>query len=185
MSQSASDERLERVVRTMQIIVGALFAGTVFAFIILAYVRSQNPPPPPDVPLVTYIGVAFAIPPLILSFVLPKLIIAGVRKKIALGTWRAPSSRYNMPAAAVPTDDAGKLLTSFPAGLIIGAALLEGPAFFVLIAYFLEGQILSLIVAGVLMGLLVARFPTRSSVSNWLEKQLDLVAQERKPAAES
>jgi hypothetical protein len=185
MSQSAPDDRLERHVRTTQIIVCALLAGTAFAFFILSYLRAQNAAPPPDVPLVTYMGLGFAFVLAILSFVLPKLIIAGARKSIAHGTWRPPRSEYFAPPVAVPPDDAGKLLMSFQTGLVVGAAMLEGPTFFVLIAYFLEGQILSLIAAGVLMGLLVARFPTRSSVSNWLDKQLELIDLGRKPAEQN
>ena len=109
---------------------------------------------------------------------MPNFSVNGTRKRIAQGTWQPPV-RPGYPPAPVPPDDAGKLLAVYQTALIIGAALLEGATFFLAIAYFLEGQILSLIVAGVLMGLLVARFPTRSRVAGWIDRELERIDQER------
>ena len=95
---------------------------------------------------------------------------------IARGQWTPPTQAF---PAAVPPDDAGKLLFVFQSKLLIGAALLESAAFFAGIAYMLEGTTLALLLA-ILFALLVAlQFPTRFSVEQWLDQQLRLLEEER------
>ena len=157
----------------MQIIVIAMLIGCAFALVILASIRSQRPALPADkAPVFTYVGLAFALITGVLSFVMPAVITAGARTRIARGT-------FGDPRIAVPPDDTGKLLGVYNTALIVGAALLEGPTFFLAIAYFLEGQILSLVVAGVLLGALATRFPTLPRVTTWLDSQLGLIERER------
>jgi hypothetical protein len=63
---------------------------------------------------------------------------------------------------------------------IVGAALLEGAAFFLLVAYFVEGTSWTL-PAALAVWLLLAwlHFPTRSSVEHWLTEQQDEARRER------
>jgi hypothetical protein len=157
----------------MQIIVIAMLIGCAFALVILASIRSQRPALPADAaPVFTYVGLAFALITGVLSFVMPAVITAGARIRIARGT-------FGDPRIAVPPDDTGKLLGVYNTALIVGAALLEGPTFFLAIAYYLEGQILSLVVAGVLLGALATRFPTLLRVTTWLDSQMGLIERER------
>jgi hypothetical protein len=170
------DDVLGPRVRTMQIIVFALLAGGVTALVIFATLP-RTPGPLPPTPLVTYLGLACAVVATVFSFMLPSLVIAGARKRIVQGTFGSD------PRVPIPPDDAGKLLAVYTTALIIGGALLEGPTYFLLIAYYLEGQIAGLVAAGALMGVLAARFPTQARVRAWLDRQLDLLAQERQAGA--
>jgi hypothetical protein len=60
--------------------------------------------------------------------------------------------------------------------------MLEGAAFFATIAYMLERNPIALATAIVLLGALVARFPTSDRVNAWLDRQLGLLQEERQSA---
>jgi hypothetical protein len=161
----------------MQLIVVAMLVGSSSALVIFAAIQGQRPARPADaVPLVSYIGVAFAGFMLLLSFLMPLVTVAAARTRIARGS-------FGDPQMVIPPDDRGKLLEVYQTALILGAALLEGSTFFLAIAYFLEGLVLDLVAAGVLLGALAARFPTRARVVGWLERQLDLIARVRRTPA--
>ena len=173
MSQIGSENQIGPRVRSMQIIVIAMLIGAALALIILAFMRGQRAVLPGDaVPFLTYFGLGFAVFTAVLSFVLPGVIIAGARSKIAKGT-------FGDSRVVVLPDDSGKLLMVYTSALIVGAAFLEGPTFYFAIAYYLEGQILSLIGAGLLLGALAIRFPTAARVTAWIDRQLGLLEQER------
>jgi hypothetical protein len=173
MTLATDDNQLGPRVRTMQIIVVAMLVGSAFFLVICVSLHDPRPARPPDAaPLVTYMGLGFAVVTAVLSFVMPVAVVAGARNRIVNGT-------FGDPRIVVPPDDTGKLLGVYQTALIIGAALLEGPTFFLAIAYLLEGQIISLIAAGVLMGALAARFPTPARVTAWLDRQLSLIDQAR------
>jgi hypothetical protein len=157
----------------MQFIVIAMLIGGALAIIILGSMRARGTAPQGDgMPFLTYFGLGFAVFTAVLSFVLPGVIIAGARSKIAKGT-------FGDARVVVPPDDSGKLLMVYTTALIVGAAFLEGPTFYLAIAYYLEGQILSLIAAGLLLGALAIRFPTAARVTAWIDRQLGLLEQER------
>ena len=173
MPRSTDDSQLGPRVRTMQIVVVAMLVGCASALVILASIPNARPARPANAaPLVTYIGLGFAVLTAALSFVMPVAIVAGARTRIANGT-------FGDPRVVVPSDDTGKLLGVYQTALIIWSALLEGPTFFLAIAYYLEGQIPSLVAGGVLTGLLAARFPTPARVTAWLDRQLGLIDQAR------
>jgi hypothetical protein len=179
MTPSGDEEgQLAARVRTMQIIVLAMLIGSATAVIILAFLQLQRPAQPADaVPLVTYIALAFTVLTIVLSFVIPAMVIAGARRRIAKGAWQPTTSPGD--AVPLPANNTVKLLAIYHTALIMGAAWLESQTFFLAIAYFREGQILSLVAAGVLIGALAARFPTQARVAAWLERQLGLIDQER------
>jgi hypothetical protein len=189
MSDAAPSDTLPLFTRTCQIIVGALVMGVVsFLVIVLLFVprsimlapvpAAAGPagapmpaPLPAGLPIITYIALAMGISVLVLSFVVPNLIVSRARSQMAKGT--APK------IGKAEADDGAAFLPIYQTQLIIGAALLEGGAFFAAIAYMLERSPLALLAAGVLLGLLVTRVPTIERVRGWIEKQLDLLLQER------
>ena len=63
--------------------------------------------------------------------------------------------------------------------LVIAAALLEGPCFLALFAYLNEGHTASLAVAGICLLGILARFPTAGRLTDWLERQLQLIREEQ------
>ena len=124
---------------SMRIIHGALCMGMVTATVVLGMLRLNGGQPPAQLPMISYVGFGMAAVCLVLSFIVPNLLAAGFRQRIAAGT---------LP---LPGDDVG-WWAIYQARLIVGMALLEGAAFMQAIAYFLEGLPASL---GVALGLLV------------------------------
>jgi hypothetical protein len=189
MSDAIPSDTLAPFTRTCQIIVAALVMGVVsFLVVVLLFVpksmmlapvlaeagpagAAAPAPPPAGLPIISYIALAMAVSVLVLSFVVPKLIVSNARSQIAKGT--APKTGKAEEA------EAAEFLPVYQTQLIIGAALLEGGAFFAAIAYMLERSPLALVAAGVLLGLLVTRFPTTERVRAWIEKQLELLQQQR------
>jgi hypothetical protein len=81
--------------------------------------------------------------------------------------------------AGLPPGDAGSLMAVFQGKIIVGAAMLEGGAFFAAIAYLVEGGPIALALAVVLWLGIAAHFPTLPRVIGWIERQLEWLDQER------
>ena len=79
----------------------------------------------------------------------------------------------------MPAPEAGNLLAIFQRKTIVGAAMLDGGAFFAAITYMVEGGPVSLLVAVVLWLGIAAHFPTSSRVTGWIDRQLEWLEQER------
>lgn len=191
MSNVEKQSELGPITRVCQIIVGSLIAGVIwFLAIILSGLVTQNPPAGKqalsfglenwqDWP-VTTVAIVFALVGFPASFLVPRVMVEGGRRRIAQGTWTA-STPPRMPAELLATD-VGKLALIYQNQLIVGSALNEGVTFFALIAYMVEGQPVILGLAILLILGLVARFPTLGRVENWIESQQDLLLQDRQAA---
>jgi hypothetical protein len=135
--------------------------------------------------LITWAAVAITAMMLPMSMIVPGLIASQNRRNIAAGTWKPASGQYPPGSPFGPESlqsDAGKLAFVYQTQFIIGAALNEGPAFFVLVAYMLEKNPIALGLAILLLVALAARFPTRLRVSSWIDRQQELLTQERQAA---
>ncbi|MGA2703274.1 MAG: hypothetical protein ABSH35_19540 [Isosphaeraceae bacterium] len=201
MSDMTDPDALQPIIRTCQIIVGAMIMG-VATFLAIALFVTQvavNPAPAPpgggaggaaiaapgdsSLPVITYLAVASGLIVLVLSFVVPKINIARARRQIALaGPIATTEGVPPEPKQLYPAGYTGKLAQLYQTQLIIGAAMLEGAAFFATIAYMLERNPIALATAIVLLGALVARFPTSDRVNAWLDRQLGLLQEERQSA---
>lgn len=171
--QQQQQQQLDAIVRTSQIILAALAMGIVmFAGIVLLGIPGDKPA---EGRLLSMIAVAVGASNLVLCLVVPGVIAAGNRRKIAAGAWPAAEQ----PAAGAQTDF-GRLAMVYQVKMIIGAALLEGGCFLALCAYMIERQLSSLAVAAVLLAALLAHFPTRRRVEAWIEDQLRRVDEERR-----
>jgi hypothetical protein len=103
-----------------------------------------------------------------------------VRRTIAREAPPATTARKaSEPAQVYPAGDTGRLLPVYTTQLIMGAAINEGMAFFAAIAFMLERHPIALGTAIVLLGGLVARFPTVDRVNAWIDRQLGLLQAER------
>ena len=136
--------------RTMQIIAGSLLVGvTAFLGIVLYIVLVQNhghgAAPPPDVPMISWMAVAMLSITAPLAFIIPRILTRSALRRIVAGTWQMPGG---VPPAVYATEG-DKLMAVRQTTLIVGLALLEGPAFFGCLAYLLEGQPLALGVVAV------------------------------------
>ena len=183
MVDSSWQDELTRPLRTLQIVVGALVAGTV---VFLGIVLALGPGAPQQQGAggfsMTNVAMVFVVAVLIVRAIVPGAITAAGRRKIADGTWTLPPAQSGpgwMPEFLKRTGDAGKLTCVFMTRTIVAGALIEGATFFMLIAHMLEQTPLSLIVAAVLIAGLLLHVPTRARLIGWIEDQLVQIEQQR------
>lgn len=168
MSNMTDSDALLPFTRTCQIIIGALVMGVVsFLVIVVLFIRLEKPLDPP---IITYVALAMGASVLAMSFFVPGAVITQMRRQIAKGA--APPSGKSPEEKTV-------LLPIYQTQLIIGAALLEGGAFFATIAYMLERKPIALAAAGVLLGVLLTRFPTIDRLRGWIDRQTETMLEER------
>jgi len=175
---------LTPVLRTMQIVVGALVAGcAMFLVVVLVVAPTMAADRRQDMPLITYVATGFAVVSLIVRAVVPGIVVTLGRRRILNGNWPMPASRGGSQPINVEfierTGDAGRLAVLSLNRTIIAAAMLEGAAFFALVAYMIERLPLALVVAVALIVGVALHFPTRSRLVHWVEDQLALIEQER------
>ena len=176
-------------VLTLQIVVAALVAGCLFFLAIVVFMVQIRDAQAVggDSPLMTYIGMGFACTFVVARVVILRIIESRARKRIADGTWQVPESLQPLQhpvnakwvEQAERLGDRGKLLIVMHIRTIVGAALLEGSAFFLLITYLIEQSPLALAAAIVLIIGVALHFPTRSSAVHWIEDQLAAIKQLR------
>ena len=168
------DQLIAKRVFTMQVINLALVMGVVVFLGIVIYMvygpqQGRGSRPGEELPIISLVAAAMLVPGAILSFLLPGIFVNVALGKIAAGTWRPPQG-------ADPKDfesDAAKLLVARQMGLVIGLALLEGPAFTACVAFLMEAHIWALALAMVALILLLVRFPTQGGMRVWTQEQLD------------
>ena len=190
-----------RLLRTAQVIVGALIAGVVFFAAVLFVVLRPSVQPLDGGTIVSGVMALFACAAAVAGFFVPGLFVRESSRKIAEGTWQSNMSQSsvmgmqqtkdvdgesegdgNTPRSSGPIRDAdeGKLHQVYLVKTIIGAALLEGGAFAALMAFLLEGQVYSVVLAGLLLLGIAFSFPTRTRLTDWLEQELRHVQEFRK-----
>jgi hypothetical protein len=151
------------MLRVMRIIHASLCLGLiVFLIVVLAVRGSGTMAPPPEVPIISYIAVAFAVIQGAASFLLPLLLEV---------VWRKQAAQSGAPAK---TNSFWWIY--YQTRMIMRAALLEGAGFFLAIAYLVEGQAFTIAAAVILLGLLLLLRPTRDSVDQWVQVQRDAVS---------
>lgn len=177
-------DAVQGVVRTAQIIVGAMVAGVTFFCVLVTTVLSDARQPGAGagpivlgLPLITAMAVGFGLLSLVASLVVPKVVVEGglraIAKGASLGDMKLAESGQRQ---VYPASDVGRLLPLFQTQLIIASALNEGAAFFGAIAYLIEGRAAAIAVAGTMVALILGRFPTLDRVQGWLDAQLERLA---------
>jgi hypothetical protein len=177
MLTDAQQTYLRIVVRTQQIIVGALamgvwlFAGAVF--FIGADLQDKGQP---AAPILTYLAAGAAVVAVVAWGVVPGMVAGRMRDAIVAGTGDQLTLK---PFAAGELGDVGPLAGVYQGRVIVGAAILEGAAFFNLVTYMLEGQVINLAVAGVLVVVMLCAMPTYGRLENWIQSELTSIEQLR------
>ncbi len=170
-------EYLKTIARTTQIIVLGLTAGVVTFGVIAVVVGDrapQNAQPAPA--FIAYLAIAVACVALVASLVVPALVATNARRRIVAGLPAMPNPRVSLPPEL---GDVGPLGAVYQTRLIIGAAILEGAAFFNLVVYIVGGYVPNLVAAAVMLAAILSLFPTRSRVEDWIENQLRVIEQLR------
>ena len=169
----------DKVLRTMQIIAGALIAGVLsFAGVASFFAFGQQVPVQPGgggrgIPqnahdVVMYIAMGFAAVAVVMSFVLSNFVatsgVKGVAKMAQDGTSTGPKELF------------GRLLVVAQTKMILAMAPIEGAAFFNLIAYIITKSLIPpAVVAGLLM-VMAVHFPSKLKLARWLEDQQRLLS---------
>ncbi|MBN2477537.1 MAG: hypothetical protein JXB62_23220 [Pirellulales bacterium] len=174
---------LSPVLRVHQIVVAALLTGCLmFLVITLVIGSSVAEGMEQESTLITFTSLGFAVVALLVRTVVSGVIVARGRRSILRGTWRLPRGRDGQPISAEfieRTGDAGKLAVLSLQRTIVGAAVLEGAAFFTLVAYLIEQSPLALGAAALLIVGVGLHFPTQGRLVQWIADQLTLLEQER------
>jgi hypothetical protein len=199
MSMTSDQDAIRPVIRQGQIIVVALIVGVVVFLVIATMVDlGPNPgaaaggagagaqgagQPSQTVPFITYSALAFGAFLLPMSFILPDLVAKNQRQAIIVG--KGTSGTNPKPSlTSATTSQATKTAAvdmdlAYLNQLIVGAAMLEGAAFFGGVAYLVERNPIALAVALVLLAALVARFPTANLAERWTERQREKLREEQ------
>ncbi|NQT36804.1 MAG: hypothetical protein HQ581_04910 [Planctomycetes bacterium] len=186
MPETQWREEIVRPVRTLQIVTVALVTGCVVFLAVAMFIRlGENDPAQAAAPVPTfgYALLVFVATALLARAIAPRWLVSAARRKIAEGTWKPPQQTGGGSPISdeflAKTGDAGKLCCVFMTKTVVGAALLEGAAFFSLIAYLAEGATLSLAMAAGLIIAVALHFPTLGRAVGWIERQLSLLDQQR------
>jgi hypothetical protein len=165
--------RFQALVRTQQIITGAIISGLVaFSVIVLTMPTPAGQGVDGERgPIVSYVAAAVGVMNLALAFVVPALVLHGGLRRMAAGVSASPDSLG---------DEAAALLNLRQTAHIVTLGLLEGAGFLGCIAYLLEGHAVGMTIAGVMVGLMLALFPTVGRVRAWLEKHEQRLIEMRK-----
>jgi hypothetical protein len=166
-------ERLRPSVRTLQIVIGALAFGVASFAVVAIVIRALNPQPGGDAGVLALVGYAMAPIGLVLSRVMQAMVIKGSRQQIIAGTYAKPTG----PLAEL--SERGALFTVYQSSLLVGGALLEGPAFVCITAFLIEGSWPALVLAGGLLLALLAMLPRTERVTQWIEAQHRLLNEEK------
>ena len=146
---------------TMQLIAAALMIGVVtflgvVLFLVFVLQNGQGQLPPGNVPFVSLVAIALFAINTPLALFLPNQIVKSALRQMA---------------RAGKQSDMDQLLSLRQTTMLIGWAMLEGTAFCACIGFLLDADVGSLIVVGLNLLLMLALFPTRNRVRNWLDKQ--------------
>ena len=169
-------ENLAGPVRVMQIIVFALTMGL---FFFLAIVCLAAPGGMGGVfgalPMLTSVGLGLAVTMIVVRWIVLQVATANARRGILRG---ASDANRGKSSTEQPDRTVGQLVAFYQTRMIIGAAMLEGVAFFLLVAYMVEHSPWSLVAAIVMILGVAAHFPTQGRVAEWVERQTYLLQQE-------
>ncbi len=167
-----------------QLIVAAMLCG-VLTFLAIALVLVQFsviPAITDTAPLMTVVLLAFAAGAVGARIIVPQRMASQARRKIREGTWQLPqtgSAQAGTIELLERTGDAGKLWVVYMARTIVSVALTEGIAFFACVAYLTEQSLVALGVAVVMAAWIAVRIPTKAGAIYWIERQLQLMEEER------
>ena len=143
-------------------------------------VPREAAPIDPNLPILTYAAIGFAVIALIVRLIVPGVIASTTRRKIIAGTWRLPAHAPARTAAFVErTGDAGKLAMAFLTGRSWPPRCWKASRSSRWWPICSSVRRWSLILAGAMILGLLAQMPTQGRLVAWIEGQLGLIEQER------
>jgi hypothetical protein len=159
--------------RAMRIITLSLVAGVVF-FAVVVMVLYRRPALDAagigidGKSLFTPLALFFTLAAIMVSSILPPRLVQKGLQQIASDLGPAITTQ---PAGPVHPEVERRLFELFQTTHISTLAPLDGAAFFCVISFMLEGKVLLLILALLLLGRILAAYPSESKLDGWLEQR--------------
>ena len=159
MNELTADQSAGKVVRTAQILRGAMLMGTLVIAGVLLTIR-QEPAVDANAEVLVAIGLAAAVGTMVAAFVVPRLLSGGTMDFDAGGA---------SISSGVPPGIAGAA-GAWTTGTIVRGAILEGGIVINLVLWFISGSWILLAAAATGWVLLAATFPTRMGWEDFLHQ---------------
>lgn len=168
-------EHLAGISTVLQIIVLALVFGVVtFAFVVFFVLVEDGGKA--EQGIISIIAACTTLVAIVAAEVVPRIIRSNMRQAIVKGK---PLGTSSGEAISNDMGDVGSLAAVFQTTTIVGAAILEGAAFFNLVAYMLEHQTINLMCAALLVVAILFKRPNRSKLEGWVEDELKSIEELR------
>jgi hypothetical protein len=165
-------DHIQRVARTVQIIVGAMGIGVASFFgIVILLVQQRAQFAWAGSRVLTYLSIAVALLVTVAYIIVPRLIADRMRQAIVDGKSDDWGIVKNMPNAD-KLGDLAPIMMIYQTRMIVGIALLEGAAFFACIAYLFEHRRITIIIAAALLVGILSQLPSFARVEAWAEDEL-------------
>lgn len=178
MSHDPADWRqwVPRVIQIPRIIVAAMAGGVALFAGIAVFLRSAGAiDEVQTAPLLTAIGVAGAVLAAALQGPAANLVVWRIIKQIAARKWQpAVRTGADNPIAQLleQAGEPGLVVLAFLPKVLVSAALLEGAALLNVVAFLLEGSPIPLAVAAALVAGILAQWPSRTAMEQWVSEKL-------------
>lgn len=183
---------LVKPVRVMQVIVLAMLAsaGVMMAIAVMLIFTPEEPlGAPPG--LLTVVALAVTVVQLPVACLLPRFLRASQLRRAAAPSRTPPAGQSSVRGSSSPVaplgntgqpahdarrqealDEMLRRVGAYQVALIVGAATLEGTAFFCAIAAILDGSLLPLAISLLLAMILATWLPSVGRVEAWLERTM-------------
>lgn len=149
-------QSFDQAVVTSRIIVAALIMG-LLVFSGISFVMRPGQPDP-GMAFMIWVSAGFAGLAIPTSFVVPTVLANGFRRSLP----PYPNENVSRDSFAQP----------FVTKTIIGAAILEGAAFFAIVSSIIAGQVMALVIVAFCLLGIAAKFPLLDQPNSWVESQL-------------
>lgn len=161
MSQVDDDVMLAQSLRTMRIVHGAILGGAIAFLVMALYLRASGfSARIAQTPLLTYIGIGLGVVQIVAHQVVPDLIAASGRRKIAASGTTALQPWYEL----------------YQTRMLVGIGLLNGATFFLLVAYIVEGHALAPLAALLFIAGIALQMPGETRVERWVAQQREMAS---------
>ena len=165
-----SNEQIESLrprITQFRIVLAALIGGVAVLGLVVMAMGGMNFRNNLSMLSMIFFGISVVV--VLQAFVVPGIVRAGVAgSSIKQGVPSADSESNKGPS----DDSASRLLGTWFTSTLISAAMLESAAFINLAGAFVEKNTWHMVAAGVILILMVTRFPTEDRVIGWIEDQI-------------
>jgi hypothetical protein len=131
----------------------------------------------------TYVILVATIPLLIARFIIPRIYVATVVRRLVMGEevpQYIPGNRTSLAEWLIKKHgEAGVLAQAFLTRTIIAAAMMEAAAMLAIVAFLLQGETAALVASAIMIVLLLLLWPTTGVFMDWVRDEMRQVGDHR------